>query len=77
LFSDDPDALSAHSGAETADIASIATGNVLAIATAQEKPATIASDSRRQSRSANGVIILNAIVILPPVLNLRITENCF
>src|SRR4051812_23756477 len=73
LFGDDPDALSAHSGAATADIASIATGNnVLAIATAQAKPATTASASRRQSRSASGIIILNATVMLPPVLTSRI-----
>jgi hypothetical protein len=74
LLSDDPDALSAHSGAETADIASIVTGNVLEIATAQAKPATIASDSRRQSRSADGAIIPNAMVILPPVLSSRMFD---
>jgi hypothetical protein len=56
-----------HSGADTVDIASIAMGNVIEIASAQAKPATTASDSRGQSRSVSPVIIPNATVILPPV----------
>jgi hypothetical protein len=71
LLSDEPDASSAHSGAAIADIASVATGSLRVIATAQTKPVTTASDRRRQFCSANGDIISNVAFIQHLLFDLK------
>jgi hypothetical protein len=71
LLSDEPEALSAHSGAGIADIASVAIGSVRVIATAQAKPVTTTKDRRRQFCSASGDIISNVAVIQHLLFDLK------